>query len=97
MEKILAEKTLVIAMFLVQVDRLDKNGKAGERKADEAQEKAVEKAQVKAGKAVSAERKKWQAKDKAIPVETVTIATQTDNIQEPMVIQVDDARLRGYE
>jgi len=97
LEKILAEKTLVIAMFLVQVDRLDKNGKAGERKADEAQEKAVEKAQVKAGKAVSAERKKWQAKDKAIPVETVTIATQTDNIQEPMVIQVDDARLRGYE
>jgi len=39
---------------------------------------------------VSVERKKWQAKGKALPVETVTIATQTDHIQEPAVIQVDD-------
>jgi len=45
---------------------------------------------VKAGKAVSAERKKWQAKGKALPVETVTVATQTDHIQEPTVVQVDD-------
>jgi len=38
---------------------------------------------------VSAERKKWQAKGKALPVEIVTIATQTDHIQEPTVVQVD--------
>jgi len=37
---------------------------------------------LKAGKAVSAERKKWQAKGKALPVETVTIATQTDYTEE---------------
>jgi len=42
------------------------------------------------GKAVSAERKKWQAKGKALPVETVTIATQTDHNQEPKAIQVHD-------
>jgi len=30
------------------------------------------------------------AKGKALPVEKVTIATQTDHIQEPIVVQVDD-------
>jgi len=39
---------------------------------------------------VSAERKKWQAKGKALPAEMVTIATQTDHIQEPTVVQVED-------
>jgi len=69
-----------------------------DRKVEEAEEKAEEKwrawaekeAQVKAGKAVSAERKKWQAKGKALPVEKVMIATQTDYIQEPTVVQVDN-------
>jgi len=42
------------------------------------------------GKAVSAERKKWQAKGKALPVKKVTSTTQTDYIQEPTVIQVDN-------
>lgn len=41
-------------------------------------------------KAVSANRKKWQAKSKALPVESVTTATQTVHIQEPLAIQVDD-------
>jgi len=50
---------------------------------------AGKEAQVKAGKAVSAEQK-WQAKGKALLVEMVTIATQTDHIQEPTVVQVDD-------
>ena len=51
---------------------------------------AEKEAQVKAGKAVSAERKKWQAKGKALPVEKVTIATQTDHIQKPTVAQFDE-------
>jgi len=45
---------------------------------------------VKAGKAVSAERKKWQSKGKALPVETVMNATQTDHIQKPKALQADD-------
>jgi len=71
--------------------------KAAERKAEGAEEKAEEKwnawvekeSQVKAGKAVSAEGKNLQAKGKALPVEKVTIATQTDHIREPTVVQVD--------
>jgi len=43
--------------------------------------------EVKAGKA---ERKKWQAKGKALPVETITIATQTNHIQEPKAMQVEE-------
>ena len=45
---------------------------------------------MKVGKVVSVERKKWQAKGKALPVEKVTITTQTDYIQEPTVVQVDN-------
>jgi len=45
---------------------------------------------VKAGKAVSVERKKWQAKGKALPFKTVTITTQPDHMQKPTVVQVDD-------
>jgi len=60
--------------------------KAAERKAEYAGGKAEEKwkawaekgAQVNEGKAVSAERKKWQAKGKAPPVETVDDGTQTE-------------------
>ena len=37
-----------------------------------------------------AERKKWQAKGKALPGEMVIIATHTDNIQEPTVVRVND-------
>jgi len=45
---------------------------------EEKWKKWVEKeAQLKVGKAVSAERKKWQAKGKALPVEMVPNATQT--------------------
>jgi len=75
--KLLASKTLTIAMFVAQADRLDEKLKAAEWKAEGAEEKAEEKwkvwaekeAQMKAGKAVSAERKRWQAKGKALPVE----------------------------
>jgi len=99
LEKLLADKTLTIAMFVAQADRLDEKKKAAEQRADEAEEKAEEKwrawvekeVQVKAGKAVSAERKKWQAKGKALPVETVTTTTQTNHIQELTVIQMDDS------
>jgi len=46
---------------------------------------------VKAGKAMSSERKRWQAKGKALPVETVMIATQTDAIPaEVKTIQVEE-------
>jgi len=58
LEKLLADKTLVVAMLVAQADRLDEKKKAAERRADEAEEKAEEKwkawaekeAQVKAGK-----------------------------------------------
>jgi len=67
---------------------------ATERKEEEAGEKwkawAEKEAQVNAGKAVSSEGKKWQAKGKALPVETVTMAAQTDRIQEPKAIHLDD-------
>jgi len=71
--------------------------KAAERKAEEVEEKAEEKwkacaegeAQVKAGKALSAERK-WKAKGRALPVEAVTISSQTDHIHKPKATQVDD-------
>jgi len=43
---------------------------------------AEKEAQVKAGKAVSAERKKWQAKGKALPVEMVPNTTQTQPEEE---------------
>jgi len=68
--------------------------KDAEPKAEEAEEKrresAEKEAQGEAGNAVSAERKKWQVKGKALPVEMVTMAAQTDHIQKPIVVQVDD-------
>ncbi|KAF8448225.1 hypothetical protein BGX38DRAFT_1270437 [Terfezia claveryi] len=39
---------------------------------------AEKEVQVRAGKVVAAERKKWQAKGKALSVETVSVATQSD-------------------
>jgi len=42
---------------------------------------AEKESQVKAGKAVAAERKKWQAKGKALPVEKVHQLTQTDCLE----------------
>jgi len=91
-------KALRIDMFVAQADRMKEKLKATERKAEEVEKEVEERweawaekeAQVKAGKAVSAERKKWQAEGKALPVETVTITTQTDHIQKPTVVQVDD-------
>jgi len=95
LELLLAYKTLMIDMLVAQADRMEEKLKAAERKAEEAEKGAEEKwrawaekeAQVKAGKVVSAERKQWQAKGKALPVETVTIATKTYHIQEPTVAQ----------
>jgi len=43
---------------------------------------AEKEAQLKAGKTVSAERKKWQAKGKALPVDMVPHATQTQPEEE---------------
>jgi len=43
---------------------------------------AEKEAQLKVGKAVSSERKKWQAKGKALPIEMVPHATQTQPEEE---------------
>jgi len=80
LEKQLADQTHSIAKFAENGVWLQEKLKAAERKAEEAEEKEGEKwkawaekeVQVKTGKAVSAERKKWQAKGKALPIETVT-------------------------
>jgi len=56
-----------------------------------AEKGAQVKVKVKAGKAMSSERKRWQAKGKALSVKTVTIATQTDHIGEAKAIEVDDS------
>jgi len=98
LEKQLADQTHNLTILAENAVRVKERLTATERKVEEAEEKAEEKwrawaekeAQVKAGKAVSAERKKWQAKGKVLPVEKVTIATQTDYIQEPTVVQVDN-------
>jgi len=90
----LADQTYTVTMFAEQAGRIKEKLQAAERRVEEADEKADEKwrtwaekeVQVKAGKAVSAERKKWQAKGKAVPVEMVTTATQTNHIQELMVV-----------
>ena len=52
---------------------------------------AEKEAQVKAGQAVAAELRNWQANGKTLPVETATSATQTDHMKEKVeVIQVDE-------
>ena len=45
---------------------------------------------MKAGKVVSVEWKKRQAKDKALPGMKITITTQIDYIQQPTVVQVNN-------
>jgi len=92
--KQLADWTHDLTTLAENAGRVKEKLTIAERKAEEAEEKAEEKwrewaekeAQVKAGKAVSAEWKKWQAKGKALPVEKVTITTQTDYIQEPTAV-----------
>ena len=49
---------------------------------------AEKESQVKAGKAVAAERKKWQNKGKALPVEKVHQLTQTDCPVEESKVEV---------
>jgi len=49
---------------------------------------AEKESQVKAGKAVAAERKKWQAKGKALPADKVNQLSQTDCSGEVLRIQV---------
>jgi len=98
LEKQLADRPHDLTILAENAVRVKEKLTIAERKAGVAEEKAEEKwrawaekdAQVKAGKVVSAERKKWLAKGKALPVEKVTIATQTDYIQEPTVVQVDN-------
>jgi len=77
LEKQLAHQTHSIGMFAENGLWLQKKLKAAEWEAEEVEEKAEEKwsawvekeAQVKAGKTMSVERKKWPAKGKALPVE----------------------------
>ena len=98
LEKQLTDQTYSIVLLAEDGMRMKEELQIAEQKVEEAEEKTEEKwrawaekeVQVKAGKAVSAERKKWQAKLKALPVETVMTATQTDHIQKPKAIQVDD-------
>jgi len=46
--------------------------------------------EAKAGNAAPSEMKKWEAKRKALPVEAVTTATQTDHIEKVKAIPVGD-------
>ena len=45
---------------------------------------------MKAGKAVASGRKELQAKEKALPVETVNSASQTDHAAEEVKMEVVD-------
>jgi len=98
LEKQLADRTHDLTILAENGVRVKEKLTIAERKAEEAEEKAEEKwrawaekeGQVKAGKELSVERKKWQAKVKALPVENVMIATQTDYIREQTVVQVDN-------
>jgi len=81
----LTESTHFTAIMVEQKIQRDAQDAVKEREHWEDMEECEEKwrkwaekeAQLKAGKAVSAERKKWQAKGKALPVEMVPYATQT--------------------
>ena len=85
MEKELADRTHAVSILAEQAVKWREELQAAKRKIEEVEEKAEEK-----WKAVSGERKKWQAKGKALPVKMVTIATQTDHILEPKALQMDD-------
>ena len=88
----LVEQTHFTALMVEQ--KLQGHAKDAERERkhqkemEECEEKwrmwAEKEAQLKAGKAVSAKRKKWQAKGNALPVEMVPHATQTQ-LEEEMV------------
>jgi len=93
----LAESTHFTAIMVEQKIQRDAQDAVTEREhqkeLEECEEKwkkwAEKEAQLKAGKAVSAERKKWQAKGKALPVEMVPHATQTQPEEEmvkPMLV-----------
>ena len=77
LEKKLAEQTHAVTVFAEQAVQMKEMLQVAERKAEEAEEKW----------------KAWAEKEaqvKALPVETVTIATQTDHIEEVKPIQVVD-------
>jgi len=89
LKKKLPAQTHAVTILVEQAVQWKEEVQAATRKVEEAEGKWkawAEKAQVMAGKPVSAERKKWQAKGKALPVETVMVTTQTDHIQEQKVI-----------
>jgi len=98
LEQQLAHQTHAVVMLAENGVPMKEELQVVQRRAEEAERKAKEKwkawaekeAQVEAGKAVSAELKKWQTKGKALPVETVMMVNQTDHIQEPTVVHVDD-------
>ena len=74
---------VILNLQMQESQRLRKEMKQKVEEAEEAAELkwkawAEKESQVKAGKAVAAERKKWQAKGKALPVEKVHQLTQTD-------------------
>ena len=98
LEKRLGDLTHSVAMLAENGPWPKEKLRAAERRSEEVEEKAEAKwqpwaekeAHEKGGKAVSAQRKKRQAKGKALPVEMVTMATQSDHIQEPKAIQLDE-------
>ncbi|KAF8422236.1 hypothetical protein EV426DRAFT_706418 [Tirmania nivea] len=82
-----------------EVRKLKAYNEAREREMDllveEAESKwkqwAEKEIQVKAGKVVAAERKKWQSEGKGLPIEVVTSAAQTDQTIEDVKVRVEAA------
>jgi len=108
----LGEQTHFTAIMVEQKIQRDAQNAVTEREHRKEMEEYKEKwkkwaekeAQLKAGKAVSAERKKWQAKGKALPVEMVHNATQTQPEEEmvkPMLatssVQTEETRQEEKE
>ena len=94
LEEQLAYQTHSVVLITENGMQMKEKLQVAERKAEKAEENPEEKwgawaeqeAQVKAVKATLAEWKKWQANGKALPVERVSIGTQTDHIQEATVV-----------
>jgi len=85
-QKSLEDAVLMVNRQMEESQRLRKEMKQKVEEAEEAVELkwkawAEKESQVKAGKAVAAERKKWQAKGKALPVEKVNQLSQTDCLE----------------
>jgi len=101
----LAEQTHFMAIMVeqkIQRDADDARKETEHRKEmEEYEEKwrkwAEKEAQLKAGKAMSSERKKWQAKGKALPVEMVPNTTQTQLEEEKVKLMLATSSVQTVE